>query len=66
MIDPAAAARHRPPHKVAAVEVAWRRRWTRRSARPLPAQLGKLNGDTVTPIGKAQVIQVVPLPGRNY
>jgi hypothetical protein len=30
------------------------------------AQLGKLSGDTVTPIGAAQTFQVVPLPGKNY
>jgi hypothetical protein len=30
------------------------------------AQLGKLNGDTFTPIGKPQSFQVVPLPGKNY
>jgi hypothetical protein len=30
------------------------------------AQLGKLSGDTVTPIGSAQTFQVVTLPGKNY
>ena len=30
------------------------------------AQLGKMNGDTVTPIGKAQSFQVVTLPARNW
>ena len=30
------------------------------------AQLGKLSGDTFTPIGKPQSFQVIPLPGKNY
>ena len=30
------------------------------------AQLGKLADDKVTPIGKAQSVQVVPLPGKNW
>jgi photosystem II stability/assembly factor-like uncharacterized protein len=30
------------------------------------AQLGKLSGDTVTPIGVPQTFQVVPLPGKNW
>ncbi len=30
------------------------------------AQLGRLNGGQVTPIGKAQAVQVVPLPGKNW
>jgi hypothetical protein len=30
------------------------------------AQLGKLSGDTFTPIGKAQSFQVAPLPAKNY
>jgi hypothetical protein len=30
------------------------------------AQLGKLSGDTFTPVGKAQSFQVMPLPAKNY
>ena len=38
------------------------------SAQPgrFTAQLGKLNGDTMTPIGSPRSFQVVPLPGKNY